>query len=306
MLLIAYIACFQGVSAQTTAFNFQGRLNDGTNPANGHYDLQFKLFDALIAGNQIGSMIDRPDLVLVNGVFSTALDFGASAFGGGDRFIEMAVRPHGSPNPHVILGSRQQISSAPYSVRAANATQADNAANAQNAVNAQNSIFATNAQTAQNSLSLGGAAAANYPQLNQTNIGSLSASNISSTGDLIAAGKLLVNGNTVQVAASHGFVKAMIAVTANGAIARCYNGSTGSSTVPCDFSVQPIQTGRYFVTFPFSVSDRFWIVTSDDSSGSFGVNVASVGPVAIFPNRLEVRRFLDGSGTDLPFHLFVY
>ena len=30
------------VEAQTTAFNYQGKLNDGGNPANGAYDLQFK------------------------------------------------------------------------------------------------------------------------------------------------------------------------------------------------------------------------------------------------------------------------
>ena len=30
------------VSAQGTGFNFQGRLNDGTTPANGSYDLQFR------------------------------------------------------------------------------------------------------------------------------------------------------------------------------------------------------------------------------------------------------------------------
>ncbi len=30
-------------AAQGNAFSFQGRLNDGSNPANGSYDLQFRL-----------------------------------------------------------------------------------------------------------------------------------------------------------------------------------------------------------------------------------------------------------------------
>lgn len=44
--LFLFLFGFIGTAwAQTTAFNFQGRLNDGANPANGRYDLQFKLFD---------------------------------------------------------------------------------------------------------------------------------------------------------------------------------------------------------------------------------------------------------------------
>src|SRR5689334_16479010 len=33
------------LSAQTTAFTYQGKLSDGANSANGNYDIQFKLFD---------------------------------------------------------------------------------------------------------------------------------------------------------------------------------------------------------------------------------------------------------------------
>lgn len=112
---------------QTTAFNFQGRLNDGTNPSNGSYDLQFKLFDAIVGGTQIGSTLDRPNHLVINGVFSTALDFGTAAFMSGDRFIEISIRPSGNPNPHVILGARQQILSVPLAVRATTASTAENA-----------------------------------------------------------------------------------------------------------------------------------------------------------------------------------
>ena len=33
--------------AQNTAFTYQGKLTDGTGPANGQYDLQFKLVDSI-------------------------------------------------------------------------------------------------------------------------------------------------------------------------------------------------------------------------------------------------------------------
>ena len=38
--------------AQGTAFTHQGRLNDGSNLANGSYDLRLALFDAAVAGMQ--------------------------------------------------------------------------------------------------------------------------------------------------------------------------------------------------------------------------------------------------------------
>ena len=85
--------------AQGNAFNFQGRLNDGTNPANGQYDLQFKLFDAITGGTQIGSTISRPATVLINGVFSVNIDFGAAAFINPNTvFIEIGVKPAGLAN----------------------------------------------------------------------------------------------------------------------------------------------------------------------------------------------------------------
>ncbi len=131
--LIFVAALFVGfwpslTSAQGTGFHFQGRLNDGTNPANGHYDLQFQLFDAIVGGNPIASLIQRPNTVLINGVFSTTLDFGPTAFNNPNIvFIEISVKPGGSPNAYTILGPRQQLTVVPFAVRAMNSTNADNA-----------------------------------------------------------------------------------------------------------------------------------------------------------------------------------
>src|SRR5262245_27773822 len=129
--------------AQTTAFNFQGRLNDGSPAANGQYDFQFRLYDAIAGGNQVGPIVNRPNLTLINGVFSTTLNFGAASFDSGSRFLEIWVKPSSIPNGYVVLGSRQQILSVPFSIRATSAADADNATNAQNAVNAQNATNAT-------------------------------------------------------------------------------------------------------------------------------------------------------------------
>src|SRR5262249_5098382 len=45
--------------AQPPAFSYQGKLTDSGSPANGNYDLQFKLFDALSAGSQQGAALVR-------------------------------------------------------------------------------------------------------------------------------------------------------------------------------------------------------------------------------------------------------
>lgn len=100
--------------AQTTAFNFQGRLNDGGSAANSNYDFRFRLFDALSGGNQVGGTLERINLQVINGVFSTTLDFGA-AFGAGNRFLEISVRPTASPMPTSF--SAQDSKSSPCRLR---------------------------------------------------------------------------------------------------------------------------------------------------------------------------------------------
>lgn len=344
------------LDAQTTAFNFQGRLNDGTSPANGRYDLQFKLFPAITGGSQVGSTVDRPNLLLVNGVFSTTLDFGASAITSGDRFVEISVRPNGSPNAHFILGARQQIMSVPFAVRSANATQADNATNAQNA---------DNATTAQNSNALGGFAPGSYARLNVANPGNVAFGTVAPNTRLTLSGgpawtsnnwtasmnmqnasalgweanasgqrfgigqtdnglyffrtyaafgqtippanvdlQINDNGNLAQPPERNGLVKMMAAITADGSIARCYNGVTGSVVMSCGLSIitGAPGAGHYFIDFPFQVSNRFWLVTNADSTNED--QTSTVYPEGNF--RLRVTRRLNGSNTSLPFHLFVF
>src|SRR6185295_4785462 len=109
---------------QTPAFNYQGRLTDAGTPANGTYILQFQLFDAASGGSQVGPTIPDISITAANGVFSTALDFGAAAFTGGDRFLQISVKKLVA-DPYVELSQRQPIVSAPYAVRTLSAAKAD-------------------------------------------------------------------------------------------------------------------------------------------------------------------------------------
>src|SRR5262249_44181352 len=93
LLLIGLCA---SASAQTTVFTYQGKLSDAGNLANGNYDLQFTLFDALSGGAQQGATLVRNPVSASAGSFTVTLDFGANAFSGADRYLEIGVRSAGS------------------------------------------------------------------------------------------------------------------------------------------------------------------------------------------------------------------
>ena len=84
------------VCAQTTSFTYQGRLRDSGAAANGNYDLQFALFDSASGGTQIGATQTVSAVAVSVGIFSVQLDFGATAFPGANRFLEIRTRVAGS------------------------------------------------------------------------------------------------------------------------------------------------------------------------------------------------------------------
>lgn len=150
-ILAAAIVFSAGISAQTTAFSYQGNLNlDGT-PANGNYDFVFVLFDAVSGGSQI-SVAAPSNVPVSNGLFSVSLDFGAF-FPGASRFMEIRVRPVGG-GAFTTLSPRQQFSSAPYAIKSI---------------------------TAENALQLAGVPAATYVQSGATTINAGSQFNISNS-----------------------------------------------------------------------------------------------------------------------------
>ena len=117
------------IFGQTSAFTYQGRLTDGGFPANGNYDLQFALFDAAGGSNQIGQTQTVSNVAVNGGVFTLTLDFGATAFSGAGRFLEISMRPSGGA-VFTPLTPRQPITSTPYAVRSLNAATADTATSA--------------------------------------------------------------------------------------------------------------------------------------------------------------------------------
>src|SRR5688500_16458354 len=99
LFVLMGVHCFTAVAvhAQSTEFIYQGALTDGANPANGNYDFEFRLFDALSGGAQVGSLLTRSNVPVAGGIFSVGLDFG-SVFPGADRFLEVRARVTGGPS----------------------------------------------------------------------------------------------------------------------------------------------------------------------------------------------------------------
>src|SRR5215468_2381370 len=77
--------------AQGTAFTYQGRLNDGVNPANGSYDVTFTLFGASSGGSPIAGPRTNSPTAVTNGLFTVTLDF-SNQFPGTPRWLEIGVR----------------------------------------------------------------------------------------------------------------------------------------------------------------------------------------------------------------------
>ena len=117
-LLLLFVAAIAGLLALqqpvgATAFTYQGQLRDADQPASGSFDVRAILFTTDVGGSQVGPIVTLPAVAVVNGIFTTELDFGPGAFNGEPRWVELAVRRTGAPG-FTRLDPRQPITPAPF------------------------------------------------------------------------------------------------------------------------------------------------------------------------------------------------
>ena len=106
------------LSAPTsTAFTYQGQLKQAGIPLNGMVDFQFSLWDAATGGAQIGTIVPVNVVNVADGLFTVMLDFGATAFSGDARWLQVAVRS-GAGVAFTTLSPRQPLTAAPYALYA--------------------------------------------------------------------------------------------------------------------------------------------------------------------------------------------
>ena len=78
-------------------------------------DVERPQSDALGAGAQIGGDVARNAVAVEDGVFTVDIDFGAGAFDGQARYLEIRVRPAGL-GVFTQLMPRQPITATPYAL----------------------------------------------------------------------------------------------------------------------------------------------------------------------------------------------
>jgi len=262
-LFILLVVCTHTATAQSTGFTYQGRLNDNNQVANGNYDFEFKLFTALTGGTQDGTPREVLNVAVSNGVFTVLVDFGAGAFPGADRFLEIGVRPAGGGGAFTILTPRQQVTITPYAIKSASATSADfaiNATNAQNAVNAQtaqNATNATSATTADNALQLGGVVANLYARTNDPRF-------TDARNPLPNSPNYIQNGTTPQVP-SH------FNVSGNGTAGGTLTGNIVSATTQYNIGITRVLSSPGSFNF-FAGNGAGQLNSTGTSNSFFGVN----------------------------------
>ncbi len=97
-----------------TAFTYQGQLKKAGSPISGTCDFQFSLWDDPSVGTQIG-VTQTATISVTNGLFTAQIDFGANAFQGDARWLEIAVKCAGDAG-YVTLSPRQPLTPAPYAL----------------------------------------------------------------------------------------------------------------------------------------------------------------------------------------------
>jgi hypothetical protein len=196
--------------AQSSSFNYQGRLSEAGQGANGTYQFTFKLYDGAASGAQVGNTLVDVPVTVTNGIFSVDLDFGAAAFAGGDRFLDVSVRKTAG-DPLVALTPRQKVGSAPYATRASVANSADSFSGS-----LAGDVTGSQAGTVVNSV--GGQSAANIAGGVQAANNATPANTANTLVKRDAAGKVVVGGVTFGDGTTLTTANVPVAITGNSAV----------------------------------------------------------------------------------------
>jgi len=271
-IMFVFIAA-QITAAQTTAFNYQGKLTDGGAAANGAFQMQFKLFDAASGGSQIGATLADVPVTAENGVFAVKLDFGASAFSGANRFLEIAVRRNANES-YTTLSPREQITSSPYAVRTLSAAQADVALDAQKLGGVAASEYVTNTNAGSAFIR------------NQTNqqTGNFNISGNGTIGTQLGVGRNVTPGIRID---SQGTIRAVDNIS-TGIIAETTGGTNSWAKF---YMISPSRRWSIGTSQNFN-GDQFYL--NDETAGQTRMAIATNGNVGFGTTAPNTRLTLNG------------
>ena len=99
-----------------TAFTYQGQLKNGSGPVNGTCDFRFNLYTDELSPTLVAGPVDRGNVTVSDGYFATSIDFGAGAFTGDGRRLQIAVRCPAGSGSYTTLSGMVMLSAAPYAL----------------------------------------------------------------------------------------------------------------------------------------------------------------------------------------------
>lgn len=105
---------------QGTAFTYQGQLKQSGVPVDGTADFMFTLHALPSGGLPFGMPVTLTGVDVIDGLFTVQLDFGALAFHGDARWLNIQVRYPAGGGLYTTLTPRQPLNAAPYALYALN------------------------------------------------------------------------------------------------------------------------------------------------------------------------------------------
>jgi len=94
------------------AFTYQGTFADSGVPASGSYDFEFALYTIDQGGSAVQT-VTRAGVTVNGGLINALVDFGAAAYNGQVKWVEVRVR-HAGSGSYTALAPRQALTATPY------------------------------------------------------------------------------------------------------------------------------------------------------------------------------------------------
>ena len=119
---LALLALAGAVFAQPqldATMTYQARVNDNGAPANGLYDVVFRLYDAPVGGNLVAGPVAINDASVNDGLLTVEVDFGLTAFDNSEQWMEIDVDGQ-------TLSPRQALTRTPYAMQMRGVTSDEN------------------------------------------------------------------------------------------------------------------------------------------------------------------------------------
>ncbi|RFF26552.1 MULTISPECIES: tail fiber domain-containing protein [unclassified Wenzhouxiangella] len=110
LITILLLMALPATAQSDTTIAYQGQLQDASGPHDGTPGMEFRLFDSLTDGAQIGTEIVLSAVPVTDGLFEVDLDFGAP-YGAEPTYLEVMVAGE-------TLAPRQRILAAPLAIHA--------------------------------------------------------------------------------------------------------------------------------------------------------------------------------------------